>query len=63
MPGRTFPAEDKALKEVLAFTEEQLEAAGGPMKKILPITVAIEEMFVNIAHYAYPDSTGTVRFF
>ena len=61
MPGRTFPAEDKALKEVLAFTEEQLEAAGCPMKKIMPITVAIEEMFVNIAHYAYPDSTGTVR--
>ena len=62
MPGRTFPAEDKALKEVLAFTEEQLEAAGCPMKKIMPITVAIEEMFVNIAHYAYPDSTGTVRY-
>ena len=50
------------MKEVLAFTEEQLEASGCPMKKIMPITVAIEEMFVNIAHYAYPDSTGTVRY-
>ena len=62
MPGRTFPAEDKALKEVLAFTEEQLEAAGCPMKQIMPITVAIEEMFVNVAHYAYPGKNGTVRY-
>ncbi|MGN1423767.1 MAG: ATP-binding protein [Oscillospiraceae bacterium] len=62
MPERTFPAEDSALRDVLAFTEEQLEAAGCPMKKVMQITVAIEEMFVNIAHYAYPAGNGAVRY-
>ncbi|MGN1339502.1 MAG: ATP-binding protein [Oscillospiraceae bacterium] len=62
MPERTFPAHDSALQDVLAFTEEQLEAAGCPMKKVMQITVAIEEMFVNIAHYAYPGGNGTVRY-
>lgn len=62
MPERTFPAADSELPAVLAFTEEQLEAAGCPMKKVMQITVAIEEMFVNVAHYAYPGKNGTVRY-
>lgn len=62
MPERTFPANVSALQDVLAFTEEQLDAAGCPVKKVMPISVAIEEMFVNIAHYAYPSGNGTVRY-
>ncbi len=60
MPERTFHAQDSALHDVLAFTEEQLEAAVCPMKKVMQITVVIEEMFVNIAHYAYPGGNRTV---
>lgn len=62
MPERAFPAEDAALEEVLAFTGEQLEAAGCPLKLVMPLSVAIEEMFVNVAHYAYPGESGSVRF-
>ena len=57
----------KALTEnldtVLAFVDEQLEAADCPMKIQMQIDLAVEEIFVNIAHYAYKPETGpaTVR--
>ena len=51
------------LPQVLAFVDEQLEAAGCPMKIQMQIDIAVEEIFVNIAQYAYnPDiGTATVR--
>ncbi len=51
------------LPEVLAFVDEQLESADCPMKIQLQIDIAVEEIFVNIAHYAYAPETGsaTVR--
>lgn len=51
------------LPEVLAFVDEQLEGADCPMKVQLQIDIAVEEIFVNIAHYAYTPDTGnaTVR--
>lgn len=57
---RQFPATDEALSEAIAFTEEILENAGCSMKNQMSITVAFEEVFVNIAHYAYGDSEGTL---
>ena len=49
---------------VTAFVDEQLEALDCPMKAQMQIDVAIDELFGNIAHYAYPGSEGnaTVRF-
>ena len=32
------------------------------MKIQMAVCVAIEEVFVNVAHYAYPDSEGNVTF-
>ena len=46
------------LSEVLAFVDEQLEAADCPMKIQMQIDIAVEEIFVNIAHYAYKSGTG-----
>lgn len=60
MTEKNFPAKDEALNEFLAFAEEELEKAECPMKAVMPITLALEEVFVNVAHYAYPDSTGEV---
>lgn len=59
----SIPAEVERLPEVTSFLEEQLEGAGCPMKTKLQISVAAEEIFVNIAHYAYAPGTGiaTVR--
>lgn len=47
------------LPQVLAFVDEQLEAADCPMKIQMQIDIAVEEIFVNIAHYAYNPETGT----
>lgn len=46
------------LDRVLAFTDEFLERCDCPMKAMMQIDVAVEELFVNIAHYAYPDGAG-----
>jgi len=55
---KTFPANDEALYDVLGFVEESLESAGASMKVIMQVTVAIEEIFVNISHYAYAEQGG-----
>ena len=46
------------LDAVQAFVEERLEAAGVPMKARMQLAIAIEEVFVNIAYYAYAPGTG-----
>ena len=34
---------------------------GCPMKLLMQKQLAVEEIFVNIAHYAYKDKTGDVN--
>ena len=46
------------LPEVQSFVEERLEAADCPMKAQMQISVAVEEIFVNIANYAYKPDKG-----
>ena len=58
MTKKTFPAKTEALPEVLGFVEQTLESLECSMRLQTAICVAIEEVFVNIAHYAYPDSQG-----
>ena len=55
------PAQTEELKKVLAFVDSRLEAADCPVKTQLQIDVAVEEIFVNIAHYAYADGDGTAE--
>ena len=51
------------LPQVTAFVDARLEAADCPMKAQMQIDVAVEEIFVNIAGYAYAPEIGmaTVR--
>ena len=58
MKEKVFSARKDALPEVMAFTEECLESVDCPMKSQMAICVAVEEIFVNIANYAYPDGDG-----
>lgn len=58
---RIFPAEDQALGDVLGFAEGELEKAGCPMKTKMAVVLAVEEIFVNIAHYAYEGKKGEVK--
>ncbi len=43
------------LNEVLAFMDAELEACDCPMKTQISLDIAVEEIFVNIAHYAYGE--------
>lgn len=58
MSSKTFPAKIEQLDEALAFVEEELDQIGCPMKAVMQITVCVEEMFVNVASYAYPGGDG-----
>ena len=46
------------LLEVSAFVEGYLEKLDCPMKAMMQISVAVEEIYINIASYAYGDSTA-----
>lgn len=46
------------LPQVQMFIDEQLEEAGCPMLTQTTIDIAVEELFVNIANYAYGDGNG-----
>ncbi|MBQ9607397.1 MAG: ATP-binding protein, partial [Lachnospiraceae bacterium] len=54
----TIEAKVDNLNEVLAFIDEKLEANNCPMKIQTQIDIAVEEIFVNIASYAYTPDTG-----
>lgn len=59
----TINATVENIEAVTAFVDEQLEELGCPMKAQMQIDVAIDELFSNIAHYAYNPEVGpaTVR--
>ena len=56
----TLEAKVENLNQALAFIDDQLDAVDCPMKKRFQIDVAVEELFVNVAHYAYTPNTGSV---
>ena len=51
------------IETVTDFVNEQIEALDCPMKAQMQIDIAIDELFGNIAHYAYNPDVGdaTVR--
>ena len=51
-------ADISELDKVLSFADSILESMDCSMKAQMQIDVAIEELFVNIAHYAYPSGDG-----
>lgn len=55
-----FQAKDSELDNVLAWVEGTLEDSMVSPKLVIPFLIAVEEIFVNIAHYAYPESKGEV---
>lgn len=46
------------LDTVLSFVDGHLEAFDCPMKTQMQLDIAVEEIFVNIAHYAYDSGIG-----
>ena len=52
-------AKTENLEIVNDFLAEKL--IGCPMKLLMQTQLAVEEIFVNISHYAYKDKTGEVN--
>ena len=63
MKELTVEAKIENIEAVTDFVNEQLETLGCPMKAQMQIDIAIDELFGNIAHYAYNPEIGkaTVR--
>ena len=63
MKELTIAATVENIETVTNFVNEQLEALDCPMKAQMQIDIAIDELFGNIAHYAYNPEIGkaTVR--
>ena len=53
-------AADENLKTVLSFIEDHLNGIDCPPKARMQIGLAAEEIFVNVAHYAYAPKKGNV---
>jgi sigma-B regulation protein RsbU (phosphoserine phosphatase) len=59
---KVFPAKIDSLPSVIEFVEKNLEEFNCQVKTKTSICVAIEEIFVNIARYAYGGLDGNVKF-
>ncbi len=49
------------LQTVLDFIDARLKQCGCPRRTQMQINLTVEEIFVNIANYAYPGSSGSAR--
>lgn len=56
----TLPAALENLASVQAFVEEELVSCGCSTKSVMQVSVAVEEIYVNIARYAYRPAVGDV---
>ena len=54
-------ASDENLDRVLDFVDGYMERYGCDQSVQLAVDVAVEELFVNIAHYAYTPDRGSAR--
>ena len=58
MKELTVEAAVENIGKVTEFVDGQLEEFGCPVKVQMQIDIAIDELFGNIAHYAYNPDTG-----
>ncbi len=58
MKELTLEARTENIAFVTAFIDAELEQLDCPMKQQMQIDVAADELFANIAHYAYTPETG-----
>ena len=58
MKELTIEATPENVDKAIEFVDEMLEECGCGMKEQMAIDVAVDELFANIAHYAYNPETG-----
>ena len=59
-PGLHIEAEPECLSRVLEFIEQKMEGIPCSVKERMHLLVSVEEIFVNIANYAYSGKEGMV---
>ena len=57
---KTFIAMKENLQTVLEWMDGLLEQYNCPQKTLSQLNIAVEEIFINISSYAYPQGTSTV---
>ncbi len=57
----TCPSRVENLAHVTDFVEQNADQCGIEQKKKFGLLVALEEAYVNVCHYAYPDTVGDVE--
>ena len=57
----SIQAKTEQLDRLLALIDGDLREAGCPEDVMISVGICAEEIFVNVAHYGYPDGTGEVR--
>lgn len=60
MEELNIQAKTENLEQVIDFVNQQLEKLNCSMKVQIQIDVAVEEIFVNVSHYAYQSAVGDV---
>lgn len=55
------PARDEELDKVQDFIKAELDANNCSVRTQIQLQIAVEEIFVNIAHYAYESEDGVVE--
>lgn len=58
---RVFSAVDDEQPAVQEFLNQELVALACPHKAAYALRLSIEELFINVAHYAYAPQTGDVE--
>ncbi len=58
MKSITLAATVENVTTVVDLINEEMEAFDCPMKISMQVAIAVEEIFVNIAHYAYTPGEG-----
>ena len=58
MKELTIEATPENVDKAIEFVDAMLEEYGCGMKEQMAIDVAVDELFANIAHYAYNPETG-----
>ena len=58
MPALRIAARRESMEEVMAFVDAQLEAHDCSMKAQTQLDIAVDELFANIASYAYGAESG-----
>ena len=56
----TLPATVENIAKITAFVEGRMEEKDCPLKQIMQVSMAVDEIMANVAMYAYAPGTGDV---